>query len=90
MFFTCSASIQQRLFPKEKFAQFASAAGILTGLANMVIAPVVGKMLDLTHNNYSNTYFAGLAICIGAIISYAATYRHFMKLGGPKGYVPPV
>ncbi len=90
MFFTCSASIQQRLFPKEKFAQFASAAGILTGLANMVIGPGVGKMLDLTQRNYSNTYFAGLAICALAIVCYVGTYRHFMKLGGPKQYVPPV
>lgn len=90
MFFTCAASIQQRLFPKEKFAQFASAAGILTGLANMVISPVVGQVLDLTGNNYSNTYFAGLVICVGALIAYVATYRHFMKLGGPKGYVAPL
>jgi MFS family permease len=90
MFFTCAASIQQRLFPRERFAQFASAAGILTGVANMVIAPVVGKMLDLTNDNYSNTYFAGLVICISAIIAYAVTYRHFMKLGGPKSYVAPL
>lgn len=90
MFFTCAASIQQRLFPKERFAQFASAAGILTGVANMLIAPVVGKMLDLTHDNYSNTYFAGLFICVAAIVCYAVTYRHFMKLGGPKAYVAPL
>lgn len=90
MFFTCAASIQQRLFPKEKFAQFASAAGILTALANMAIAPLVGWVLDLTDSNYSNTYFSGLVICILALICYGVTYRHFMKLGGPKGYVPPV
>lgn len=89
MFFTCAASIQQRLFPKEKFAQFASAAGILTALANMAIAPIVGQVLDLTGSNYSNTYFSGLVLCILALICYVGTYRHFMKLGGPKDYQPP-
>ncbi len=90
MFFTCAASIQQRLFPKEKFAQFASAAGILTALANMAIAPVVGKVLDLSGSDYSNTYFAGLVICVLALVAYAGTYRQFMRLGGPRGYVAPL
>lgn len=89
MFFTCAASITQRLFPKEKFAQFNSAAGILTALFNMALAPVVGWVLDITNNNYSNTYFSGLAICLLALAAYIGTYRQFMKLGGPKDYIAP-
>jgi len=90
MFFTCAASISQRLFPREKFAQFTSAAGILAALVNMAIAPVVGRVLDLTGNEYSNTYFSGLVICLLALIAYIGTYRQFVKLGGPKGYVAPL
>ena len=90
MFFTCAASITQRLFPREKFAQFTSAAGILTALVNMAIAPVVGWVLDLSHNHYANTYFSGLVLCLFALTAYIGTYRQFMKLGGPKDYVAPV
>lgn len=89
VFFTCTASITQRLFPKEKFAQFNSAAGILTALVNMAVAPGAGWVLDLTHDHYSNTYFAGLVICLLALITYLATWKRLLKLGGPKDYIAP-
>lgn len=90
MFFTCAASITQRLFPREKFAQFNSASGILASLVNMAVAPIAGQVLDYTNNNYSNTYFLGLAICLVALIAYIGTYLYFLKLGGPNKYVAPL
>ncbi len=90
MFYTCTASMTQRLFPKEKFAQFQSACGIISSLVNMAVAPGVGWMLDLTDNRYSNAYFFGLCLCVLALTAYVVTFRQFMQRGGPHDYVAPV
>lgn len=90
MFYTCSASVAQRLFPRAKFAQFSSAAGILGAFFNMGIAPLVGWLLDLTGNLYSNTYFCGFVIALFALVAYAVTWHKFLQLGGPKNYTAPV
>jgi hypothetical protein len=45
-YFTCAASLGQRLFPRSKYAQFASAAGIVGSLATVFLAPGIGKAID--------------------------------------------
>lgn len=90
MFFTTTASLFQRIFPRERFAQFGSAAGILTSLANMVVPFVAGYILDNTGHNYRHTFLMGAVIATVAIVGYVVVYRKFMALGGPKGYVAPL
>lgn len=88
-YFTSAASLGQRLFPHEKFAQFASAAGILAAPANMALAPVVGSIIDSTGNDYRYTFAAGCVLSAIALWSAWHVHGKFMKLGGPKGYVAP-
>jgi MFS family permease len=88
-YFTSVASLGQRLFPHEKFAQFASAAGILAAPANMALAPVVGAIIDFSGNDYRYTFGAGAVLAFIALWSAWHVHGKFMKLGGPENYVAP-
>lgn len=88
-FFTCSASLAQRLFPRIKFAQFSSAAGVVLSLATMLIAPLMGLLIDGAGHFYRLTFV--MAGVLAALALLAAYYVHgkFMQLGGPKDYQAP-
>lgn len=88
-YFTCVASLGQRLFPHQKFAQFASAAGIFTALGNMVVSPMLGLIVDLTGQSYRHTFTAGFILATTATILSFIVYRQFKTFGGPKNYVAP-
>jgi MFS family permease len=89
IFFTGTASLFPRLFPRAKFAQFASAAGIILAFGFIGVPPVVGRILDLTHHTYHYTFvIAGIVAAAGALI-FAYLYRQFVSLGGMKNYNPP-
>lgn len=89
-YFTSTASIAQRLYPKLKFAQFASGQGILQAIFSGIMPPAVGLFLDLNHHNYRMTFlFSGL-LAVGALIFYILVYRKFMQLGGPQHYRAPL
>jgi MFS family permease len=88
-YFTCTASLGQRLFPRMRFAQFASAAGLVGAIANMAIAPAIGIFLDSTHHAYRYTYHMGCAFAVLAVLLLLGVHSRFMNLGGPKAYVAP-
>jgi len=88
-YFTSAASLGQRLFPHSRYAQFASAAGIVMAPANIVLAPLVGILIDGTGGFYRMTFFAGCAMAALALVTAWRVHGHFMRLGGPKGYVAP-
>lgn len=86
---TGMASIGQRLFPRAKFAQFASAAGIPGALAFMVMNPVLGKYLDLNGHVYRHTFLWSGVIAVAALAALWVVWRKFQALGGPRAYTPP-
>ena len=88
-YFTTSASLGQRLFPREKFAQFASAAGIFNGIFCMAIAPLMGVLIDVTGKEYRHIFTVGAALTMLALLLSLYVHRRFMALGGPKGYTAP-
>lgn len=88
-YFTASASLMSALLPRAKFAQFASAAGIVTAASKMVIQPSLGKLLDLTNSNYRLTFAAGLILSLSAIAAMAIVLRKMRAHGGTKHYVAP-
>jgi maltose/moltooligosaccharide transporter len=83
------ASLGQRLYPKVKFAQFASAGGIIGGLGFMILTPLTGKYLDLTGNVYSHTFYMSGALSLVALISFIVIWQKMKNYGGHKGYQPP-
>ena len=88
-YFTSAASLAQRLFPHERFAQFASAAAILAAPANMALAPVVGAIVDSSGNDYRYTFASGCVLAFTALAASWYVHGKFMKLGGPSGYRAP-
>lgn len=86
---TVSASLGQRLFPRAKFAQFASAGGILTAVAFFVTPALVGGILDASGHAYRITFWAAGILAAGAVFVLLAVEARFRKLGGPTGYHPP-
>lgn len=88
-FFTSAASLGQRLFPHEKFAQYASAFGMVLSLGTMAMAPAVGLLIDDTGSGYRHSFGVGLGLSLTALVCAAYVHRRFMRLGGPKGYQAP-
>ena len=83
------ASIGQRLYPKLKFAQCASAALVLQAGLGMLLPPTMGLILDASGHNYRLTFISsGLLATIG-LSALLVVHRQFMKLGGPRNYAPP-
>jgi MFS family permease len=81
-FFTATASLGQRLFPATKFAQFASAAGILGALGYFVLPPATGLWLDLTGHVYRHTFTASGLLALLALGAFAKVYQNYRALGG--------
>jgi MFS family permease len=88
-FFTCTASLGQKLFPRMKYAQFASAAGVVAALLNIVVAPVVGELLDKTGHAYRITCDIGFLLALASLGLMLGVLRRFNGLGGTAAYVPP-
>ncbi|HEY9248090.1 MAG TPA: MFS transporter [Rariglobus sp.] len=88
-YFTGAASLALRLFPREKFAQFQSAASIVASPAQMALAPLLGMIIDRTHDTYRYTFVGGTVLSFIAALSALWVYRHFLRLGGHQSYVAP-
>jgi len=88
-FFTASASLPQRLLPRAKFAELNSACGVLSSLATMVLAPVLGVFLDHTHHAYRHVFHAGFLLALAALACGWALHRRFLAFGGPDRYRAP-
>jgi MFS family permease len=88
-YFTSAATLGQRLYPQSRFAQFASASGILGSLGFILLSPVVGSLIDLTGKCYRLTFAAGGLFALIALAVSFFVYNRFMGLGGPKHYVAP-
>ena len=88
-YYTCAASLALRLFPRSKFAQFASAAGVMGSLAGMALGPLVGTLIDVTGNVYHYTFTTGCVLSLIALAAGWHVHGKFMRLGGPKNYAAP-
>lgn len=89
-YFTSTASIGQRLYPRLKFAQFASAAGLINGIFYITLPPTMGFLLDASGSNYNLTLFAGGLLAALGFGILLVVHSQFMRFGGPKNYVPPL
>jgi len=81
-YFTCAASLGQRLFPRIKYAQFASASGIVMSLATMTLSPTMGILIDQTHDTYRYTFAIGACLATFALLAAIFVYRNLMRRGG--------
>ena len=76
------------LFPREKYGQFFSANQLFFSLG-LVVAPFLcGWLMDWL-KDYRYLYFWSGTSAALAMISAISLYRHWKRLGGDKGYIPP-
>ena len=88
-YFTGAAAYGQMLFPKLKYAEYASAGALLLALGNIILGLAMGKLLDLLDHNYRYTFALGGVIALLAVIASWVVYRRFLAMGGKQGYVAP-
>ncbi len=88
-YFTCSASLGNRLYPASHFARFASAAGIPISLSALFFPVAMGALIDWRGGAYHWVFpvAGGVALC--ALGLTLAVYRQFLSLGGIKHYSAP-
>ena len=88
-FFTLSASLGQKLFPRELFAQFNSAFSMLLAISNVVLGPLFGWMLDHLARNYRYTFLFGAVLTALSVISLWKVFLGYRACGGDAAYTPP-
>jgi len=89
VYFTGVAALPQMLFPKEKFTQFAAAAGMVAAVFNMAMGPVLGALLDGLGGDYRYVFLAGSVLAIGSLVLGVVIHVQWKKLGGKAAYVAP-
>ena len=89
IFFTCTASLAQRLLPRGHFAQFASAGQVLTAICSIAFALTTGWFFDRHGPVYHKTYTMGFGLSVAGVFSMLMVHRGFMRYGGTKAYVAP-
>lgn len=72
---TGAASLPQRLLPADRFAQFASAMGIIGAIANIVLPPILGTFLDHVGHQYRYSFFASALLALGAVAASVVVAR---------------
>jgi hypothetical protein len=86
---TVTASIAQKLLPRNNFAQIASAAAVILCAANIAVPPVIGTFLDHHNHNYRYTFYISGGIAAAALMASIVLHAKFMRLGGPKNFIAP-
>ncbi|MGE4564589.1 MAG: MFS transporter, partial [Victivallaceae bacterium] len=74
---TVSASLPMRILPRSAFAQFNSAAGLVTSCCQVLYLPALGKFLDLTGHQYIYTFMIGSVTGLAAVSCGLIFYRRF-------------
>lgn len=88
-YLTVTASITQRLFPRSKFAQYASALAILLSLVTLPVGPIVGYILDQAGHNYRLAYLISSGLLLVATILWGVMWARFNRYGGVAAYRAP-
>ena len=86
---TVLLSLPQRLLPRAQFAQMAAAGWMINSLITVILAPILGMLLDCTHHAYHYTFLVGAIVAVLALFSCLVLHSKFMALGGPKNYIAP-
>lgn len=71
---TATAAIGQMLLPKDKFAQFSSAWGIIGCFTGMIIGPATGLFLDHSGHQYRYTFLLSSALAAVALLCGLVVY----------------
>lgn len=88
-YFTSTAALGQMLLPKDRFAQFASAGGVVACLSGMLVGPAVGIFLDHANHEYRYTFLITSGLSFVGLMLGLVLYRKMKSLGGIVNYIAP-
>jgi MFS family permease len=88
-YYTGAATLGQRLLPKLRYAEFASAGGLLLAGANIMLGPAMGWLLDVVGHDYRYAFAVGGGFALLGLGANWVLYRRFLAMGGTHGYVAP-
>jgi MFS family permease len=89
VYVTASASLGQRLLPRERFTELGSAGGIIGAMTSIILSPLIGRALDFSGHIYRLTIFMGASMAFAATVNLLVLHRKFIALGGVNNYVAP-
>jgi MFS family permease len=89
IYLTGTASIGQRLLPQARYAEFASAAGLVGAVAYMILPPALGLFLKFMDHQYRYAFLLGTLIALASVASYLVLFVKYQRLGGDRSYVAP-
>ena len=88
-YWTVSAPLTMRLYPRSQYAQYGIVGGTLSSILHILAYPLLGKVLDATGHHYEYTFFAASALGVATLILWWFFWRRFNELGGIKNYRAP-
>ena len=88
-YMTATASIAQRLLPKEKFGQLTSAGGIVWGVSSMILPPALGVFIGKMNHDYRFVFLLAFLLASASAIAFVYLYKSYNRLGGDKDYKAP-
>jgi Na+/melibiose symporter-like transporter len=88
-YITGTASLSQRLLPPPRFAELASAAGVCSGIALMIVPPIMGRFVQRMGHDYSYVFLAGSLLAALGAVAHIVLLRKFQRLGGDLAYAAP-
>jgi MFS family permease len=80
IYFTATASLPMVLFPKIRFAQFASAGTLLVSITTALIGLIQGPLLDISGHNYRLTLLIACIFSILALMCFVVVMRNYKAL----------
>lgn len=86
---TAVQPLWSHLFPTQKYTTFYSAMFIGNSLAQLIIGPVSGWLLDYMNHEYRYLFLSAGILTVLSLLATLIVYRRFMAYGGPKGYDAP-
>jgi MFS family permease len=88
-YFTGTASVAQRLLPRNKFGEIASAGGMIGGVIGIFFSPSLGLFIQLMHHNYRYMFLLASILSITTCVCFVILLRKYNELGGDAAFVPP-
>lgn len=86
-YFTATASLPMILFPKVRFAQFASASALLVSISTVFIGLIQGPLLDYSGHNYRLTLLAAFCLSSTSLILMLVVLRNYKALNDKEAPV---
>jgi maltose/moltooligosaccharide transporter len=88
IYLTGTASLAPRLLPRAKFAQFASAASLVTALCLMVLPPSLGALIQVFDHQYRYGFLLGFLISVASAAAFLILLQDYNKRGGDVSFTP--